>query len=116
MRKAQILSTDLLVSLLVVAMAVGLVVQGFDAYYQQTASTFENAKMQQIAMDAAAIEYYYTLDGITSSEGRYLGLDESARSLEYHIDDEYTFPADACVVSTRGSGARSINVYVCRGE
>lgn len=109
--KAQVLSTDLLVALIVVALAMGLSVQSLEHFYKQAASTFENAKMHQIALDAAAIKYYKGMDG---EPGEYDGLDDSAANLGYSIDYIPAPQAISCVVSSRGTDDHPVVVYVCR--
>lgn len=109
--RAQVLSTDLLVALIVVALAMGLSVQALEQHYKQAASTFENAKMHQIALDAAAIKYYKGMDGET---GDYDGLDVSAANMNYTITTYPVALAVSCVVSSRGTEANPVVVYVCR--
>lgn len=123
MRRGQIITTDLMVSLILIAVSVGLIVELMDFSYTQTASTFEGAKMHQIALDAAAIEYYNRVDSVASLDIE--GFDGSSDSMDYNVSvcnrTDCTIPflntdSDACVVSTRGSPADPVIVYVCRGN
>ncbi|MCD6414088.1 MAG: hypothetical protein J7L23_00475 [Candidatus Diapherotrites archaeon] len=109
--RAQVISTDLLVSLIVVTLAMGLSVQALGEHYRQAASTFEGAKMHQIALDAAAINYYKGMDGEAAG---YDGLDVSAEKLGYTLADHQAPLSSSCVVSSRGTGAHPTVVYVCR--
>lgn len=118
MQKGQVLSTDLVVSLMLVAVCMGLVAQSLEAHYQQAASAFENAKMHQMALDAAAIKYYNDVDGVSPVPNEFEGLDGSVVALGYSMGNAPALPLDACacMISTRGTEASPINVYVCRGS
>ncbi|MBN3037175.1 MAG: hypothetical protein JW834_01890 [Candidatus Diapherotrites archaeon] len=64
MKRGQIFSTDLLLSLILIVATVGLVVTCFDSFQRQAVSTIDSAKMQQLAIDLAAIKHYRGLDGM----------------------------------------------------
>jgi hypothetical protein len=105
--KGQLFTSDLLVALLVTLVSIGVALQMTDYQIQQSSSSVESAKMHQIAMDGAALQYY---------RGEFAGFDTSVQTLRYAIGTADCSDADtqAMVVSTRGTAADTINVYVCR--
>ena len=105
MSRGQIFSIDLLLALAILVLAIGLVTNVWSQQLAQKTSSAEHAKMQQIAIDAAALGYY---------NGNYLGLGSSAEKLGYSIGPDD--PAKTCIASTRGTGEREVEVFVCRGE
>ena len=112
MKRGQLFSMDLFIALFIIVVGVGMIVQGFDYYYQQTSSAVESAKMQQIALDAAALRYYSKLDSGTAS---FNNLDTSAATIGYQIGTTALAGSTACTTSVRGTPANPIKVYVCRG-
>ncbi|MCD4739731.1 hypothetical protein K8R43_00910 [archaeon] len=114
MKKGQVLSTDMLVSLMLVAVSVGMIINALSVQQQQMVSTVESSKMHQIALDAAAVRYYDSVDCPTCGVN-YDGLDGSAGLLGCSIGAVANPGPDACIVSTRGTQSNPINVFVCRG-
>ncbi len=112
MRKGQIFSTDLVVSLIAVVAMLGLLAVGFDAFLQNSASTVDSVKMHQIAADAAAIAHYYKHD--TGASGNDYGqLNVSAKELGFRMDvDPGAY--QACMNVSRGSSGNETEVMVCR--
>ena len=111
-QRGQVFSTDLLLSLVVVVAAIGLLTQALELHYRQTTSTFENAKMHQIALDAAAIEYYNMVDYGTKNNSFF---NESVELLGYHMESFFTKHGDACVGAVRGTKQNPVEVFICRG-
>lgn len=116
MRRGQIFTVDLLLALAVIVLAIGLVTNAWDYHIQQTSSSVEHAKMQQIAIDAAAVEYYKGDNDGGTWLGMYdtvLGQDESAKLLGYELRND---PGGVdCIGSTRGTASKPVEVFVCRG-
>lgn len=119
--RGQIFVVDLMLALIVVVLAIGLVTQAWDYHLQQTSSTVEHAKMQQIAIDAAALRYYKGVDAnyhglrgrlVIPYKGNYKG---GAILLGYNL---YSSPqiGFTCIGSTRGTGDNEVEVFVCRRE
>lgn len=103
--RGQLFVVDIMLALVVIVLAIGLVTNAWSWHLQQQSASVEHAKMQQIAIDAAALEYY---------TGGYSGLDTGAGNLGYIIGADDT---DAnCISSMRGTGAKQVGVFVCRGE
>ena len=115
MRTGQIFSGDLLFSFILIVAAIGLLTQAWDLQLQQSSSTVEQAKMQQIAMDAAALHHYKIVDeGLDSTHIDYSGLDTSALNIGYEIRNSDS--ADkTCVANFRGTANNETKVFVCRG-
>lgn len=112
MRKGQIFSTDLVVSLIAVVAMLGLLAIGFDVFLQDSTSTVESVKMHQIAADAAAITHYYKHDtGATGND--YGKLNVSAASLGFIMDVDGS-AYQACMAVSRGSKGNETGVMVCR--
>ena len=105
MSRGQIFSVDLLLALAIIVLAIGLVTNVWSQQLSQKSSSVEHAKMQQLAIDAAALKYY---------NNGYLELNESAAKLGYSIGDDK--PDSTCIASTRGTHDNPVEVFVCRGE
>lgn len=105
MKKAQIFSTDMLFSFVIVLLCMGLFIAIMTAHVDITSESVKSAKMHQISMDAAALLYY---------RGSFEGLDVSAVHAGYEIGKENA-PTNrkTCVYNTRGTGTNPIIVYVC---
>ncbi len=102
MSRGQIFSVDLLLALAILVLAIGLVTNVWSQQLAQKTSSVEHAKMQQLAIDAAALKYY---------NSGYLGLNESAAKLGYSVGDDK--PGSTCIASTRGTGNKEVEVFVC---
>ena len=112
MRRGQIFSTDLVVSLIIVVAFVGIVTAGFDVFLQNSAETVDSVKMHQLAADAAAIKHYEDHEGAIASELD--TLKQSAFELGYSIDPLDNSAYQACIVVIRGSGDNEVSAEVCR--
>ncbi len=99
MRRAQIFSTDLILAFLLVIATFALFVNAIHSFESNAASTVDDVKMQMIASDLAALQYY---------TGNDLGLAENTALLGYSI------AGDTCFYSTRGTGNNPITRGVCR--
>jgi len=115
-KRGQIFTVDLVLALVVVVLALGLITQAWDFQLKQAASTVEQAKMQQIAIDAAAIKYYNpnvdaNFSGLNGTQ-ILTGEDASARALGYIITTSPT--GGDCTCSTRGTSASEVKACVCR--
>lgn len=114
MKRGQIFSTDLLISLIVIVTSIALIVNGFEAYIQQTSSSIESAKMHQIALDSASIHHYNLVDGGNGFDG----LNESIKKLGYNItsnkDDQNIQKSQACISSVRGTEMSETMIFICR--
>ena len=105
MSRGQIFTVDRLLALAILVLAIGLVTNVWSQQLGQKTSSVEHAKMQQLAIDAAALKYY---------NDSYLGLNSSAEGLGYTIGPDDA--AKTCIASTRGTGGNEVEVFVCRGE
>lgn len=104
MRKGQIFTVDLMLALVVIVLAIGMVTQAWGWHLEQTSSSVEHAKMQQIAIDAAALRYY---------TGDHNDLTASADLLGYTLSTSFDTSLD-CISSTRGTPSNLIQAVVCR--
>jgi len=105
MTRGQIFTIDLLLALAIIVLAIGLVTNVWSQQLSQKTSSVEHAKMQQLAIDAAALKYY---------NNSYLKLNDSAQKLGYSIGADDS--SKTCIASTRGTGNNEVEVFVCRGE
>ena len=99
MHKAQIFSTDLILAFLLVIATFALFANAIQSFESNAASIVDNVKMQMIASDLAALQYY------TSSD---LGLANNMALLGYST------AGDTCFYSTRGTGNNPVTMGVCR--
>ncbi|MFC2174677.1 hypothetical protein ACFLQ2_02295 [archaeon] len=117
--KGQIFVVDLMFALVIIVLAIGITTQAFDYHLQQTASTVEHAKMQQLAIDAAAVTYYKGAAsyywGLEEKIGPFCGAQGGAVSIGYTLE-ESPVAGNTCVGSTRGTGDNKVEVFVCRRE
>ncbi|MCK4328072.1 MAG: hypothetical protein KAW41_06445 [Candidatus Diapherotrites archaeon] len=120
--RGQIFVVDLMLALIIVVLAIGLVTQAWDYHLQQTSATVEHAKMQQIAIDAAAIRYYYgsslgaeyPYDGLGRKKDILTGeFKGGAYDLGYDLSDKPQ-AGMTCIGSTRGTKGNEVEVFVCR--
>jgi hypothetical protein len=115
MRRGQLFSTDLLLGFVLVVAAIGLVAQSLDVQQKQAFSSVESAKLQSIALDAAAVRYYDKVDGAVGVTDAYDAI--GTRGTYWVVD---AIPADrsACASAVRGAVAGSIDtrtkVFACR--
>jgi len=130
--RGQIFVVDLMLALVIIVLAIGAVTQVWDYHLQQTAATVEHAKMQQIAIDAAAVQYYRG-DDYAAPNNTFWGIHEKrlppldtcvpdvpdpqpesgAYSIGYNIS-KAPIPGWTCIGSTRGTAADKVEVFVCR--
>lgn len=114
MKRGQIFTVDLMIALAIIVLAIGLITNAWSWQLEQARSSMEYSKMQQIAIDAAAIRYY--------NNNEYLGLDEHPTSKPSgvkrlgYILSPTPIPELTCIGSTRGTGNKKVEVFVCREE
>ncbi len=115
MKKGQIFTVDLMIALAIVVLSIALLTQAWDLHLQQTQSSVEYAKMQQISIDAAALKHYSYPDSYQQLNENPGFVDVSgARYLGYNIYSSVQGDRD-CIGSQRGVTGDS-GVFVCRKE